>query len=115
MSSLKIDKYFDITCCVCGFSRSTDYEYGLETNATRLRRTAKQEGWKTVRAEDTNDGTEGTLCPSCAAKCKYINCSPPCGDKCDCDLCTATGYCEPALSKAMKVNPRKCFRLYPGV
>lgn len=114
MPGLKIDKYFDITCAVCGFSRSTDYERGFETDAARLRKLAKAEGWKAVEAEDTEDGTEGTLCPSCAAKCKYIRCAPPSGEKSDCDLCMVNDYCKPALEKALNANPglSNCFKVY---
>ena len=29
---IKIDTYFDISCCQCAKSRSTDYEQGMEVS-----------------------------------------------------------------------------------
>ena len=111
MKSLRIDKYFDITCSVCGFSRSTDYERGFETNPSRLRKLAKAEGWKSVLSEATDDGTEGTLCPSCASKCRYIRCKK---NKTECDFCMVNGYCKVSLKKAEANNNIPYQILYHG-
>lgn len=64
---LQCDKYFDITCRICAFSRSTDFEFGFETNLKRLRRYAKKEGWKVISI----DGKDLTVCPLCVQK--YIS------------------------------------------
>lgn len=59
-TALKVDTYFDITCNICGFSRSTDYEKSFETSMKRIRKCAKEEGWRCIGGE--------TICPECARK-----------------------------------------------
>lgn len=59
---LKVSHYFDITCCICGRSRSSDYAFGMTESVARLRKQAKVEGWKA----DTETGQP--ICPECAEK-----------------------------------------------
>jgi len=61
---IKINSYFDITCDHCGFSRSTDFGHGFETNAKRLRALAHNEGWKYTQGE--------TLCPDCMSSPRIV-------------------------------------------
>lgn len=56
---MKIDTYYDITCCRCARSRSTDFEKGMHHNKTALRKFAKAEGWG--RDRETNN----PICPDC--------------------------------------------------
>lgn len=57
---IHIETYFDVTCSECGKSRSTDFEFGMETSKSRLSRLAYSEGWKCKGGK--------TLCPICAKK-----------------------------------------------
>lgn len=57
--NIRIDTYYDVTCRVCGFSRSTDFSMGMETCKARLAKQARKEGWV------NHSGL--TLCPNCAA------------------------------------------------
>ena len=42
---MKVDTYYDITCCRCARSRSTDFELGMCQSEKTLRFYAKAEGW----------------------------------------------------------------------
>ena len=57
MSKIKIDSYYDVTCCCCARSRSSDFEKGMETSKSLLSKLAYKEGWR------CRDGI--TLCPEC--------------------------------------------------
>jgi hypothetical protein len=57
---IKIDTYFDISCCQCAKSRSTDYEQGMEVSKSKLSKLAYLEGWKCINGK--------TLCPVCVKK-----------------------------------------------
>lgn len=56
---MKIDAYYDITCCHCGRSRSSDFEKGMEISKNLLRRVAAKEGWMTDKE------TKRPVCPDC--------------------------------------------------
>ena len=56
----KVDVHFDITCNICGFTRRTDFEKSFEASMKRIRKYAKEEGWRCIGGE--------TLCPECASK-----------------------------------------------
>lgn len=58
---MKADRYYDVTCCRCGRSRSTDFEKGMEQGREYLLKVAKREGWK----EDKTSGRP--VCPLCVA------------------------------------------------
>lgn len=42
---LKVDRYFDVTCSVCGRSLSTDFERGFALSVAMARKWAKEEGF----------------------------------------------------------------------
>lgn len=56
--SLRIDRYYDLTCAACGKSRSTDYDMGMSMNKELCLKSAIQEGWKEIGGK--------TVCPECA-------------------------------------------------
>lgn len=56
---MTIDVYYDISCCRCELSRSTDYEKGMATSKEYLRKIAVKEGWKTDKK------SKRPVCPLC--------------------------------------------------
>lgn len=63
---MRIDVYYDITCCRCGRSRSTDFEMGMATGKAYLSKAANQEGWKEEKTSRL------PICPICLS-----NSTPP--------------------------------------
>ena len=65
---LKIDKYYDVRCDICGMSRSVDLDGGLgwwERDATSFRKKLKSEGWRYHQGK--------TICPKCTKKSEVSN------------------------------------------
>ena len=56
--SLRIDRYYDLTCDSCGRSRSTDFDMGMSMNKESCLKCATNEGWREVNGK--------TVCPECA-------------------------------------------------
>ncbi len=56
---MKIDAYYDITCCRCGKSRSTDFGKGMAVSKKFLAGISVREGW----AEE--EKTKLPICPDC--------------------------------------------------
>ena len=62
--AIKVEKYLDIGCDICGRHRSTDFSKGmyiakdLRHSTTILRDIATKEGWKSIG--------NTTYCPICA-------------------------------------------------
>lgn len=54
---MKADKYYDITCIICGRSLSTDFELGMPKTAKQAHRMAKEIGFN----------SRG-ICPICITK-----------------------------------------------
>ena len=63
---IRIEKYLDVGCDICGKHRSTDFNKGMYTakNVTRAQEILKQmafnEGWTYINGK--------TCCPECAAR-----------------------------------------------
>ena len=55
---LKVDRYFDITCSVCGRSLSTDFGRGMAPSAAMARKWAREEGFSCKHGR--------TVCRDCA-------------------------------------------------
>ena len=60
---MQIDVYYDVTCSLCGRSRSTDFYFGMAESRQLLRKQAKKEGWGTAK-----DGC--AICPACMPRAK---------------------------------------------
>lgn len=59
---MKVESYYDLGCCKCGFYWSTDFFRGMYTDKKLLIADAKKAGWK----EDKD--TKRPICPNCAKK-----------------------------------------------
>lgn len=59
---LKLEKYYDIGCDLCGFHFSTDFAKGMYNNPTTIRKIAKKDGWI------SNPETGENICPICRKK-----------------------------------------------
>lgn len=57
---LKVDKYYDMHCSICGFNRSTDFEKGMDNNLESIRKMAYSEGWRLHNGK--------MYCPNCEAR-----------------------------------------------
>lgn len=58
MSTLLLDKYYDITCERCTRTRSQDYSKGMCKNKKNLIELAQDEGWRVI--------SDHNVCPVCA-------------------------------------------------
>lgn len=54
----KVDRYFDVTCSVCGRSLSTDFGRGMAISPAMARKWAKEEGFSCKNGR--------TVCRDCA-------------------------------------------------
>ena len=54
---MKVDKYYDVGCDVCGRHLSTDWKYGMFASAKEARQFAKGEGFTEYNGLN--------VCPSC--------------------------------------------------
>lgn len=59
---MKIDVYYDVTCCHCAKSRSTDFEMGMSYSRHHIQRAARREGW------GSDKDTGAPICPDCMSR-----------------------------------------------